>query len=201
LINISDHLKYVLNNIPELPGIYKMLDSKGNIIYIGKSKCLKKRVKSYFINSPKWEKVTKLVSFIHDIDYIITDTHLEARLLECELIKLNQPVFNSQMKNDKRYVYLKVENYNSYSPLSVVRERENNTFGPFRSQSTLRNIIDSLRNIYPITKIKHTYTFDYHILPIIMDQNLFHENKKNLLVMLGIMHLLLVNMSILLDMV
>ncbi len=185
MINISNHLKVVLNNIPELPGIYKMLDSRGKIIYIGKSKCLKKRVKSYFANSPKWEKVTKMVSVIHDIDYIVTDTHLEARLLECELIKSNQPVFNSQMKNDKRYVYLKVENYNVYNPLSIVYERDNNTFGPFRSKSTLINIIDSLRNIYPITKNKRTYTFEYHILPKTMDQNLYQENKNNLLVLLS----------------
>lgn len=57
MINISKHLEHILNSIPELPGIYKMLDSKGNIIYIGKSICLKKRVKSYFVDTPKWEKV------------------------------------------------------------------------------------------------------------------------------------------------
>jgi excinuclease ABC subunit C len=57
-----DNLKDKINNVPELPGIYKMLDSKGKIIYIGKSKSLKKRVKSYFISTPKWEKIKKLVS-------------------------------------------------------------------------------------------------------------------------------------------
>lgn len=180
LINISEHLKNILNNLPELPGIYKMLDSKGKIIYIGKSKCLKKRVKSYFTDSPKWEKVTKMVSLINDINYIVTDTHLEARLLECNLIKSHQPIFNSQMKNDKRYVYLKMDDYNNYNPLSIVRVREDNTFGPFRSYNTLNNIIDSFRNIYPIIKDKRTYTFDYHILPVAMNQTIYYENQKNL---------------------
>lgn len=173
---VSSHLTNLLNSIPELPGIYKMLNSKGNIIYIGKSKCLKKRVKSYFANTPKWEKVTKMVSFIHDIDYVVTDTHLEARLLECELIKLHQPVFNSQLKSDNRYVYLKIENNVNYSPLSIVRERGENTLGPFRSYHTLSDAIDSLKNIYPISKIKRTYTFDYHILPVLMNEEIFHNN-------------------------
>ncbi len=178
LKQISDHLKNVLNQIPEQPGIYKMINSKGNIIYIGKSKCLKKRVKSYFSDVPKWEKVTKMVSFIHDIKYIVTDTHLEARLLECELIKFHQPVFNSQMKNDKRYVFLKIEDNMSYSPLSVVRDREENTFGPFRSSSTLTNTLESLRKIYPIQKVKQSYTFEHHIIPIKMEQETFLENRN-----------------------
>jgi len=59
MINIEEKLKNKLNEIPELPGIYKMLDAKGNIIYVGKSKCLKKRVKTYFSDNPKWEKVKK----------------------------------------------------------------------------------------------------------------------------------------------
>lgn len=176
LINISKDLETILNSIPELPGIYKMLDSKGNIIYIGKSKCLKKRVKSYFVDTPKWEKVTKMVSLIHDIHYTVTDTHLEARLLECKLIKQHTPFFNSQMKNDKRYVYLNLENNAKRGPLSIVPERGLDSYGPFRSSHTLSDTIDSLKNIYPIIKNKRTYTFEYHILPISMDEDTFYDN-------------------------
>jgi excinuclease ABC subunit C len=187
VLNNSNDLQNILKNIPELPGIYKMFDNKGNIIYIGKSKCLKKRVKSYFTKSPKWEKVKKLVSFIYNIEYIVTDTHLEARLLECELIKFHTPVFNSQLKNDRRYCYLKVENtYNKHNnALSVVKYREDNTFGPFRSSYTLISVINLFKNIYPITKNKRSFSCEYHLLPIYMDEQVFLENKIVLLDLLG----------------
>lgn len=82
-------LKQKVNQIPALPGVYKMLDSSGQIIYVGKSKCLKKRVQSYFTKSPKQPKIERMIFLIDDIEYIVTDTHLEARLLECQL--LNYP--------------------------------------------------------------------------------------------------------------
>src|SRR5690554_855055 len=116
---MSPAIKEKLDQIPPLPGIYKMLDSRGNIIYVGKSMCLRKRVSSYFTGNHRWKKVEKLVFFTADIDYIVTDTHLEARLLECEMIKKLKPVFNSQMKNDNGYVYLKVESDSRYKVLSV----------------------------------------------------------------------------------
>jgi len=180
LVQVSDKIRDKLNGLPSLPGIYKMLDSKGNIIYIGKSKCLKNRVRSYFSVAPKWEKVKKMVFFIDDIDYIVTDTHLEARLLECELIKKFQPSFNAQMKNDSKYVYLKIENYNRFRALSVVSEREAYTYGPFRNKHSLRDIIDLLKHIFPITKRNEAYKFDYHIMPNVMDQETFNENRKHL---------------------
>lgn len=181
LIEISDKLKDKLNQLPQLPGIYKMLDSMGNIIYIGKSKCLKKRVKSYFVDNPKWEKVKKLVLFIDDIEHIVTDTHLEARLLECKLIKEFKPSFNSQMKNDQSYVYLKVENYNKFNALSVVYEREEYTYGPFRKRYSLYNIIDSFKSIFPINKNNESYESEYHIMPLSMDEDSFNKNKKILI--------------------
>lgn len=155
-----------LQNLPELPGIYKLLDIHHNILYIGKSKCLKKRVKSYFVASPKWEKVKKFVNFIYYIDIIVTDTHLEARLLECKLIKEIQPHFNSQMKNDQRYCYLKVTDCDTHHPLQVVYEREPNTFGPFRKKQSLLNIIHSFENLYPIERTGKSYSLEYHIVPV-----------------------------------
>jgi len=76
LINITDKLKNKINQISELPGIYKMLDAKSNIIYIGKSKSIRKRVKTYFSNNPKWEKVKEMVLLIDDIEFEVTDTHV-----------------------------------------------------------------------------------------------------------------------------
>ena len=80
--------------LPMEPGIYKMIDAKGNVIYIGKSKMLNKRVKTYFANNPNWDKINRMVRLIDDIDFIVTDTHLEARILECSLIKELKPIFN-----------------------------------------------------------------------------------------------------------
>lgn len=178
MINISNELKNKIDLIPKKPGIYKMLDSKGNIIYIGKSKLLNKRVKSYFVGNPKWEKVKRMVNLIHDIDYIVTDTHLEARLLECSLIKTIKPIFNTQMKHDKGYVFLKLKSYNQFNSLSVVDEREENTYGPFRRKFYLNEIISSLKNIYPIKNINGSYYFEYHLFPVAMEKDVFIENKK-----------------------
>ncbi len=184
-MNDFTHIKTKIKNIPELPGIYKMLDQNNNIIYIGKSKSLRKRVRSYFVNSPKWEKVSKMVSFIKDIDYIVTDTHLEARLLECDLIKKLQPRFNAQMKNDRRYIYIKVHPYNPHHSMSVVSEREEDCFGPFRNKYAMMDFLGTLRNIYPISKAEDNYTFDYNIFPVKMTSELFEQNRKILLELLS----------------
>lgn len=154
-----------LSEIPELPGIYQMLDSRGNIIYIGKSKCLKKRVHSYFTESPRWEKARKMAPFIYDINYIVTDTHLEAMLLECEMIKSEKPYFNAVMKNDERYVYLTVSDQKKGKLLTATYTREEVSFGPFRSRSRLQEFIDSMENLYPLTEKRKKYQFDYHIFP------------------------------------
>jgi excinuclease ABC subunit C len=184
LPEIAYHIKEILAQIPELPGIYKFYNADGVIIYIGKSKCLRKRVKSYFVKTPKWEKVKKLVCFIHDIEYIVTDTHLEARLLECELIKAIKPHFNSQMKNDQRYVFLKVADFNPYNPFAVIQEREEDSFGPFRSSYTLLDIIDSFKNLYPIWNPDGTYQFEYHLLPVKLDRAAFAANRACIMDML-----------------
>lgn len=169
-----------IKNIPSLPGVYKMIDMRGQIIYVGKSKSLKKRVQSYFVREHKWEKIKKLVSLIYDIDYIVTDTHLEARLLECELIKTIKPYFNSQMKNDRRYVYLQIKDFNSFNALAIVNERMDNSYGPFRSRHLLNNLITLLKNIYPIILEGNRYIFEYHIFPVTMDKDTFESNKKTL---------------------
>ncbi|WP_042352915.1 GIY-YIG nuclease family protein [Bacillus massiliigorillae] len=180
MIKLTKVLQDKLSNLPDCPGIYKMLDASGSIIYIGKSKCLKKRVKSYFVESPKWEKVIKMQPFIKDLEIVITDTHLEAMLLECKLIKEIQPYFNVQMKNDNRYVYAKVGMDERSAPLSVVYQREEHCYGPFRRKHTLQQMIDALKNIYPIQKNKQKYEFEYHVLPISMTSE---EKEKNRLVM------------------
>ncbi len=181
MARVSTKLKEKLDQLPSLPGIYKMLDSRGNIIYVGKSVCLKKRVRSYFTSNHKWSRIEKLVFFTDDIDYIVTDTHLEARLLECELIKKIKPMFNSQMKNDRKYVYLKVECDSKHKVLSVVSERDKYTFGPFRNKHRLNNIVQLLHFIYPILKTDNSYDFKLHVLPVSMDLESYRSNKESLI--------------------
>lgn len=173
-----------LSQIPKQPGIYKMLDANGNIIYIGKSKCLRNRVQSYFVKNPKWEKVTRMVSMIKDIEYMVTDTHLEARILECTLIKDIKPRFNAQMKNDGRYFYIKVENYNKHNALIITDERTDYCFGPFRSRYIISDFLGRLKNLYPIRKSNGRYEVDYHIIPLTMEQEVFYENREVLLELL-----------------
>ncbi len=175
----------MLLQIPKQPGIYKMLDANGNIIYVGKSKCLRNRVQSYFVKNPKWEKVSRMVSMIKDIDYIVTDTHLEARLLECTLIKDIRPRFNAQMKNDGRYFYIRVENYNKHNALSITDERTDNCFGPFRSRYTISDFLGRLKNLYPIRKSNGRYEVEYHMFPLTMEQDTFNENREVLLELLN----------------
>lgn len=178
---MTEQVKEKLEHLPDAPGVYKMLDGKGKIIYIGKSKCLKKRVKSYFVETPKWDKVNRMAPFIKDLDYVITDTHLEAMLLECELIKQIRPYFNVLMKYDDRYVYLKVGRAYPDKLLSVAGHREENCFGPFRSRSTLLEIIDFMKNIYPVEKIKRTYQLTYHIFPKPLTRESWDETQQALM--------------------
>lgn len=180
MTKVPKHLIEKINQIPAEPGIYKMLDSNDRIIYVGKSICLRNRVKSYFVKNHRWSKVEKMVSFIDDIEYIVTDTHLEAILLECNLIKKIKPMFNTQLKNDEKYVYLKIEEFNIHNPLSIVNTREENCFGPFRRKFSLVELINSFKNIYPIVKDNEGYRFYYNLMPISMDRDKFDENKKSL---------------------
>ena len=173
-------LKNKRDQIPALPGVYKMLDASGRIIYVGKSKCLKKRVNSYFTKAFKHSKIEKMVFLIADIEYVVTDTHLEARLLECQLIKEIKPYFNAQMKNDRNYFYLKVSNTGRPPILSTVSERAADSFGPFRGKQVMQSLIDALTHLYPIVFHDSSYDFEYHALPLTMNSEAFRANQNSL---------------------
>lgn len=177
MIDTTSQIKEKLSSLPLSPGIYKFIDSNGRVIYVGKSKLLRNRVRSYFRENPEWHKVREMVPHINDIEIIETDTHLEARLLECELIKSIKPIFNTMMKNDERYVYIKIEEFNRYHPISIVYRREENSFGPFRSKSSIYELIKHMSNLYPIEISNGEYKLDYHLMPISMDRTAFDKNK------------------------
>lgn len=181
LSKIPKHLKEKIDSIPLKPGVYKMKDIEGNIIYVGKSKTLRSRVKSYFYNDHEWGKLKLLVFHIQDIDHIVTDTHLEALILECALIKKLKPIYNSQLKNHKKYRYLKINDFNRFKPLTIASEREGeNCFGPYRSKGMLEEVIKFFQKIYPIRKSKNTYEFTYKIFPESIKEDTFEKNKESL---------------------
>lgn len=155
-----------------------MLDKNGEIIYIGKSISLKSRVSSYFTRSKKTPKVEKMVYFISNVDYIITDTHLEARLLECSLIKEIRPHFNSQFKRTRRAFYLKINIDKGNNALQIVSGKEVNCFGPFSSRRPLENFIENIAHFFPISKDKNNYNFFYHPLPETSNTHLLKINNE-----------------------
>lgn len=145
-----------LQLLPNMPGCYQMKDIKGNIIYVGKAKDLKKRVNQYFVGAHDF-KTTKMVSHIDDFDYIITHTEKEALLLEINLIKKYTPRFNIMFMDDKSYPYLKL-NRVDYPSLKIVRETKKDPkakyFGPYPDVNSARLTMRILNEIYPLRKCR-----------------------------------------------
>ncbi len=149
-----EKIKKLLKSIPAKPGVYKMKDKDDKIIYIGKAKVLKNRVASYFqVSKGQSIKTKKMVEKICDIDYIETNSEIEALVLETNLIKEIRPKYNILMKDDKSYVYIKVSTKEDYPRLSIVRKRERDGclyFGPRTSADACEKLINILRKIFPI---------------------------------------------------
>ncbi len=143
-----------LKLLPDLPGSYQMLDKTGRIIYVGKAKNLKNRVRSYF-HGPHNAKTTLLVSEIADFKYIITESELEAFVLEINLIKQYEPKYNIALTDDKTYPYIAITN-EKYPRLIVTRDQRKKNkaryFGPYPNVSAARATVDLLNRIYPLRK-------------------------------------------------
>ncbi|MBI3537753.1 MAG: excinuclease ABC subunit UvrC [Chloroflexi bacterium] len=142
-----------LNTLPTNPGVYLMKDERAEIIYVGKAINLRNRVRSYFHSPHSQEpKVWRLVERIRDIDFIVTETELEALVLECNLIKKYKPHFNVRLKDDKRYPYIKVTWQEPFPKVYVTRRMENDGaryFGPFTAVWAVHETLDTLRKIFP----------------------------------------------------
>ncbi len=157
--------------IPINPGIYLMKDSDGKIIYIGKAKNLKNRVKSYFLKNQNY-KTQKLVENISDIEFILTDNESEAFLLESNMIKKHRPRFNIELKDQQRYTYLRISD-EKYPRLLVARRTRDGkflgkgkTFGPFTQGSSKLLTIGTLRKAFQIRICKtlpKKICLEYHL--------------------------------------
>ena len=139
---------------PDQPGVYIMKDDRDRIIYIGKAKNLKKRIKQYFRNKDNLDVKTQvLVSQIANIEYIVTETELEALILECSLIKKHRPRYNILLKDDKSFPYIRVTMEEDYPRLTLARKikRDGSSyFGPYRSSYYVKQTIDAINRLFKV---------------------------------------------------
>ena len=149
---MNDVIKNKLKQLPDSSGVYIMHDSTGNIIYVGKAKVLKNRVRQYFVGSHQ-AKVAAMVSQIADFEYIICDNEIEALVLECNLIKKYRPYYNILLKDDKHYPYVKIDYSVDFPVVEIVRSVKNDGaryFGPYASAFVIRDFLKSLYEVYPL---------------------------------------------------
>jgi excinuclease ABC subunit C len=141
-----------LKNLPEEPGVYLMHDDSDEIIYVGKAKILKNRVRQYFQkNSNHTPKVIAMVSNIAYFEYIVTDSETEALALECNLIKKYRPKYNILLKDDKHYPYIKVTINEDYPKVLKVRKLQKDGakyYGPYVCGSTIKNTLDVIQKLF-----------------------------------------------------
>jgi len=139
-----------LEHIPEKPGVYIMRDRAGEVIYVGKAVSLKNRVRSYF-SGQQTPKVRVLVSRVADLEYIVTDSEVEALILECNLIKRYRPRYNVNLKDDKNYPYLKVTFQEEFPRLVITRNMVKDGakyYGPYTNAGALHDTVSVLRKIF-----------------------------------------------------
>ncbi|HWT73616.1 MAG TPA: excinuclease ABC subunit UvrC [Mobilitalea sp.] len=150
MFDIEEELK----KLPAKPGVYIMRNNKDEIIYVGKAIILKNRVRQYFQNSRNHtEKIKQMVEHIDHFEYIITDSELEALVLECNLIKEHMPKYNTMLKDDKTYPYIRVTLNEAFPKVSMSREQKKDKakyFGPYTSVTAVKDTLELLRKIYKI---------------------------------------------------
>ena len=153
-----DIISEKLRLLPESPGVYIMLDEYKNIIYVGKARVLKNRVRQYFHNSAKPEKVMKMVENIRDFNYIITNSEIDALALENNLIKKHKPKYNILLKDDKTYPYIKADMREEFPTFYITRKIKKDGcryFGPFMGGINCKDILDTLQLTFCV-RLCHT---------------------------------------------
>jgi len=156
LLKAPERLEECLRQIPIEPGVYFMRDSKGEILYIGKSKKLRNRVRSYFQDIHLLSgRIALMVQQISDIEFLVTDTEVEALALEANLIKQHQPHFNVLLKDDKRYPYICITWSDDYPRIFITRKRKlgnarDRYYGPYVDSQLLRQTLQWVQRIFPL---------------------------------------------------
>ena len=194
MTNPSTRLKNKVANLPNKPGAYMMKDRSGEIIYVGKALSLKKRVSSYFSRTDRDPKTSILTKNIRDIDYIVTDSEIEALILESTLIKEHKPKFNVQLKDDKRYPYIAVTLGEDYPRVVFTRKLSNphnRYFGPYTDAGAARKIVHTINRIFKLKTCRRELPLKKSERPCInfqmkrchgICQNMMSRNEYNRLI-------------------
>ena len=160
--------EYQLKMLPDKPGVYLMKNSLGEIIYVGKAKVLKNRVRQYFQSSKNHgSKVVAMVKNIAEFEYIITDSEMEALILECNLIKKYRPRYNILLKDDKHYPFIKVTTNEDFPRVFVTRIRAKDGakyFGPYPDATAVYETIELIKKIFPIRTCRLTIKEDGQVI-------------------------------------
>ena len=154
---MNEILEQKIKLLPENPGVYVMLDKDGQVIYVGKAKVLKNRVKQYFYSGVKTDKVMAMVSCIHDFYYIITKSEVDALSLENNLIKKYKPKYNILLKDDKNYPYFRLDTKRLYPYFEITRKIKRDGakyFGPFMAGVSARELLDIVNECYNLRSCK-----------------------------------------------
>lgn len=158
------HIEEELKKLPAKPGVYLMHDEKDQIIYVGKAISLKNRVRQYFQASRnKGAKIEQMVTHIRRFEYIVTDSELEALVLECNLIKEHRPKYNTMLMDDKGYPFIKVTTNEAYPRIMLAREMKKDKakyFGPYTSAAAVKDTIDLIRKLYQIRSCNRNFPKD-----------------------------------------
>ncbi|MSP12778.1 MAG: excinuclease ABC subunit UvrC [Chloroflexi bacterium] len=153
MVSISTELQETLDALPNKPGVYIMRDALSKIIYVGKAIILRNRVRSYFQPGARHpHKVARMVANVSKVEWIVTDSELEALILECNYIKQYQPRYNVRLKDDKRYPYIKVTWQDDFPKVLIVRTMDKDGaryFGPFTASWAVHGTLNTLRRIFP----------------------------------------------------
>ncbi len=155
---MNDNLAQTLKCLPDSPGCYLYYDNTNTVIYVGKAKNLKKRIKSYFRKTVDRLKTQILVSHIERLEYILTDSEAEALILESQLIKKYKPKYNILLKDDKKYPYFLITD-EDYPRITVVRKKNINPdkgryYGPYTDARAMYSTLDFLKKIFPLKQCK-----------------------------------------------
>ena len=157
-ISMNESLKEIIKLVPEQPGCYLYYNKDGEIIYVGKAKNLKRRVYSYFHKQHDSVKTSVLVSQIDKLEYIITDSEVEALILESHLIKKHKPKYNILLKDDKKYPYFLITD-EDFPRIQIVRKKNLNPdkgrfYGPYTDVGAMYATLDFLKRLFPLKQCK-----------------------------------------------
>jgi len=148
-----------LKILPDKPGVYLMKDADGNVLYVGKAVSLKNRVRSYFQSSRNLSlRIQSMVKQVDRVEYIITDSEVEALVLECNLIKEKRPKYNIRLRDDKQYPWVKVTLQETYPQVYITRSLKQDGskyYGPYTNVTALRDTVKLLRQIFPLRDCRY----------------------------------------------